>query len=113
MTVSRLLALPLIWLVRAYQLVISPMFPPSCRFYPSCSAYAVTALERALQRLEDPRCTQIRGASGLYWYPHIELSARCSGISSPGMIRPRTMATAPRRCIHASARSSLARSQWM
>jgi putative membrane protein insertion efficiency factor len=46
MTVSRLLALPLIWLVRAYQLVISPMFPPSCRFYPSCSAYAVTALER-------------------------------------------------------------------
>ena len=46
MTSSRLLALPLIWLVRAYQLVISPMFPPSCRFYPSCSAYALTALER-------------------------------------------------------------------
>jgi putative membrane protein insertion efficiency factor len=46
MTLSRLLALPLIWLVRAYQLVISPMFPPSCRFYPSCSAYALTALER-------------------------------------------------------------------
>ena len=46
MTVSRLLALPLIWLVRAYQLVISPMTPPSCRFYPSCSAYAITALER-------------------------------------------------------------------
>ena len=22
------------------------MFPPSCRFYPSCSAYAITALER-------------------------------------------------------------------
>ncbi|HET7303365.1 MAG TPA: membrane protein insertion efficiency factor YidD [Segeticoccus sp.] len=40
------LALPLIWLVRAYQLVISPMTPPSCRFYPSCSAYAVTALRR-------------------------------------------------------------------
>ncbi len=46
MTATRLLALPLIWLVRAYQLVISPMFPPSCRFYPSCSAYALTALER-------------------------------------------------------------------
>jgi len=46
MTVGRMVALPLIWLVRAYQLVISPMFPPSCRFYPSCSAYAVTALER-------------------------------------------------------------------
>lgn len=40
------LALPLIWLVRAYQLLISPLSPPSCRFYPSCSAYAVTALQR-------------------------------------------------------------------
>lgn len=43
---ERLLALPLILLVKAYQLFFSPMFPPSCRFYPSCSAYAVTALER-------------------------------------------------------------------
>ncbi len=46
MSGRRLLALPLIALVRAYQLVISPMTPPSCRFYPSCSAYAITALER-------------------------------------------------------------------
>jgi putative membrane protein insertion efficiency factor len=46
MTVSRLLALPLIGLVRAYQLVLSPLEAPSCRFYPSCSAYAITALER-------------------------------------------------------------------
>ena len=46
MTPARLLALPLIWLVRVYQLVISPMTPPSCRFYPSCSSYAITALER-------------------------------------------------------------------
>ena len=46
MTLSRLLALPLIWLVRAYQLVLSPLEAPSCRFYPSCSAYAITALER-------------------------------------------------------------------
>lgn len=42
----RVLALPLIGLIRFYQLVISPMTPPSCRFYPSCSAYALTALER-------------------------------------------------------------------
>lgn len=46
MTLSRALALPLIWLVKAYQLVISPMTGASCRFYPSCSAYALTALER-------------------------------------------------------------------
>lgn len=37
---------PLIWLIKAYQLVLSPMRPPTCRFYPSCSAYALTALER-------------------------------------------------------------------
>jgi putative membrane protein insertion efficiency factor len=32
-------------LVRAWQLVVSPWYPPVCRFYPSCSAYAVRALE--------------------------------------------------------------------
>jgi putative membrane protein insertion efficiency factor len=32
-------------LIRFYQLGISPHFPPSCRFYPSCSAYAHEALE--------------------------------------------------------------------
>ncbi len=45
-SVRRALALPLILLVRAYQRLISPLLPPSCRYYPSCSAYAVTALER-------------------------------------------------------------------
>src|SRR5665647_2766534 len=39
-------AAPAIWLIKAYQLVVSPMRPPTCRFYPSCSAYALTALER-------------------------------------------------------------------
>lgn len=41
---SSYLALPLIWLVRAYQLAVSPLLGPTCKFYPSCSAYAVTAL---------------------------------------------------------------------
>lgn len=31
-------------LIRAYQLVISPLLPPACRFYPSCSHYAATAV---------------------------------------------------------------------
>ena len=40
------IATPAIWLIKAYQLFLSPMRPPTCRFYPSCSAYALTAIER-------------------------------------------------------------------
>lgn len=36
----------LILLVRAYQVVLSPLLPSSCRYYPSCSAYAIEALQR-------------------------------------------------------------------
>jgi hypothetical protein len=36
----------LILFVRAYQKGISPLLPPSCRYYPSCSAYAIEALEK-------------------------------------------------------------------
>ena len=32
--------------VRAYQVVLSPILGGSCRYYPSCSAYAIEALER-------------------------------------------------------------------
>ncbi|MFC5731233.1 membrane protein insertion efficiency factor YidD [Nocardioides vastitatis] len=31
-------------LVRGYQLLISPLLGPTCRYYPSCSAYALEAL---------------------------------------------------------------------
>ena len=31
-------------LLRAYQLTISPLLGPRCRFYPSCSAYALEAV---------------------------------------------------------------------
>ena len=34
----------LIGMLRVYRLVISPLFPPCCRYYPSCSAYAVRAI---------------------------------------------------------------------
>lgn len=33
-------------LVRGYQLFISPLLPPACRYTPSCSQYALEALER-------------------------------------------------------------------
>lgn len=34
----------LVLFLRGYQLLISPLFPASCRFYPSCSEYARQAL---------------------------------------------------------------------
>ncbi|TJY58223.1 membrane protein insertion efficiency factor YidD [Sinimarinibacterium sp. CAU 1509] len=34
----------LVLLIRAYQLVLSPLLGPRCRFYPSCSHYAIDAL---------------------------------------------------------------------
>jgi uncharacterized protein len=36
----------LIILIRSYQLVISPQLAPCCRFYPSCSEYAILALRK-------------------------------------------------------------------
>lgn len=31
-------------LIRAYQQLLSPLFPPSCRFSPTCSQYAIDAI---------------------------------------------------------------------
>jgi len=35
-----------IWLIKGYRMFISPMFPPTCRFQPTCSMYAMQAIER-------------------------------------------------------------------
>ena len=42
----RLPRLGLIFLIRGYQQVISPLLPRTCRFVPTCSAYAAEALQR-------------------------------------------------------------------
>ena len=34
----------LLWLIKAYRRFISPLFPPSCRFQPTCSQYALEAI---------------------------------------------------------------------
>ena len=75
----------LIGLVHGYRLLVSPLFPPCCRYYPSCSAYAVQAIRLhgpvqggwlALKRLS--KCHP--------WSPggHDPVPARTSG-SSPGL----------------------------
>ena len=43
---TRLPRLALIMGVRVYQIVLSPIFGGACRYYPSCSAYAIEALEK-------------------------------------------------------------------
>ena len=36
----------LILCIRFYQIFISPLKPPACRFYPTCSAYAIEAIQK-------------------------------------------------------------------
>jgi hypothetical protein len=36
----------LVFLIRAYQLLLSPWLAPACRFEPTCSSYAIEAIER-------------------------------------------------------------------
>ena len=37
---------PFIFLVKAYQTLISPLFPSTCRYQPTCSHYTVEALQK-------------------------------------------------------------------
>ena len=32
--------------IRGYQILISPMLPPTCRYHPSCSSYVLQAIRR-------------------------------------------------------------------
>ena len=44
--VGRAVRTSLVLAIRGYQVAISPLLPPACRYYPTCSHYAVEALER-------------------------------------------------------------------
>ena len=44
--INKTLAWPIIFLIEVYRLFISPLLPPSCRFYPTCSVYTEEALKK-------------------------------------------------------------------
>jgi|TARA_A200000159_G_scaffold164419_1_gene193967 putative membrane protein insertion efficiency factor len=43
---KKILIFPLVLLIKGYQLLISPLLPPSCRYQPTCSQYAKEALNK-------------------------------------------------------------------
>ena len=44
--IGKIVSFFMIKLIRFYQLFISPLFPKTCRFYPTCSAYCIQALQK-------------------------------------------------------------------
>lgn len=43
---KKIIIFPFVFLIRFYQVVISPLKPATCRFQPTCSQYSVEALQR-------------------------------------------------------------------
>ena len=44
--ILKILSLPLIFLIKCYQWIISPWLGPKCRFTPTCSQYAIEAFRK-------------------------------------------------------------------
>ncbi|HRP33876.1 MAG TPA: membrane protein insertion efficiency factor YidD [Agriterribacter sp.] len=44
--VWKILSLPFIGLIKCYQLIISPILGPKCRFTPTCSQYALESIKK-------------------------------------------------------------------
>lgn len=57
-------------IIKGYKIIISPLLPPSCKFYPTCSEYSYDAIERF---------GPVRGL-----FLSIKRIVRCSGLSNGG-----------------------------
>jgi putative membrane protein insertion efficiency factor len=44
--IKKVLSEIFVLIVRFYQIFISPLFPQTCRFYPTCSHYTIEALQK-------------------------------------------------------------------
>jgi len=45
-TIKKVFSFVFLALIRFYQVAISPLKPPSCRFTPTCSQYAIEAIKK-------------------------------------------------------------------
>ncbi|HEY9054723.1 MAG TPA: membrane protein insertion efficiency factor YidD [Rectinemataceae bacterium] len=43
---KKVVSAPFLLLIKVYRVFVSPLFPPSCRFYPTCSAYSYEAISK-------------------------------------------------------------------
>lgn len=43
---NQIVALPLIWFVKGWRFAISPLYGQVCKYHPTCSAYALEALQK-------------------------------------------------------------------
>ena len=43
---NKLVSVIFCFFIKVYKICISPLFPPSCRFTPTCSSYALEAIEK-------------------------------------------------------------------
>ena len=100
--------------VHAYRLLIAPILVPSCRYLPSCSAYALEALERhgvwrggvmALGRLL--RCHPVRWLGGSEGFDPVPPKADATKCLAPQASLRHTHASGP--CQHRASASATAR----
>jgi putative membrane protein insertion efficiency factor len=46
LSLKQVLEKALVFIIRIYQVLLSPLFSPCCRFHPTCSDYAILAIRR-------------------------------------------------------------------
>ena len=82
----------LIGVLRIYQVALSPLIPPACRFYPTCSHYAAQAIERrgvrfTLRSEERPRKRKSKRVPKLAAVDRMVLAGEWTWSSGAGGLR--------------------------